>query len=295
MIRILTASHFGSKTVHTKRYDFAYMPKREFDAFCDTYDNKDDHVAIVGETLLNEVKYADFPCVTWHCVDERGDVHLRIELSDAIFLESTVNQSYGNMAEPHEPNVYFEVSKKLYGYTVGYIYVGTDEKTGKEQFVTYKKHMLLPLLFMSVFLLMLIILLRGCISHTLMPIDETPTETELSYEDYVPMNTDDDTEEDVKYYDVWMPGDYVISEDCPDVPVYNSDTNTRAFQWDVYVDGNLIGQTKAIVPGAMSNVDLSSLLSEKGEHDISFQLTVLNMDTGVVVGSMIRDGVLTIE
>lgn len=100
---------------------------------------------------------------------------------------------------------------------------------------------------------------------------------------------------DIKYYDFQTQGEYTVSKDSPMIKVWNPETNTRVFEYGIYVDDELLYQTKGITPGNMIEVDCSSLLGETGTHQLLLSLSVLDENTGEVVGEADRQAVLTVE
>ena len=67
------------------------------------------------------------------------------------------------------------------------------------------------------------------------------------------------------------------------------------FKYKVIVDNELLVETQGITPGNMVEVDCSSLLDKKGKHDLVLDLSVLDENSGKLVGQAQRNAVLTIN
>lgn len=178
-------------------------------------------------------------------------------------------------------NVYFKINKPTIGISRKYISVGNGK------FISYGG------LSIKRFMLMIILVLAICLIATY---DRTKCGGAVELEDFLPIDLGSDASDgDIRYYDFQTQGSYTVSEESPYIKVWNPETNSRVFQYDIYVDGELFYQTKGISPGGMFEVDCSSLLGASGEYDLVLNLAVLDESTNEVVGQAERDAVLTVE
>lgn len=176
---------------------------------------------------------------------------------------------------------YFKLTKFKFGLKNGYINVGDE----KNKFILYRKSNL------GFLIILLILLMIGC----LLVFGNNNGKIEL--EDFNPINLYESSESDsnTRHYDFQTLGSYEISEENTYIKVWNPETNTRIFQYEIYIDGELFAETKGISPGNMREIDCASLLQDKGEHELILDLTVLNEETGEVVGQAQRNAVLTVK
>lgn len=189
--------------------------------------------------------------------------------------------------DTHSYGVYLSFGKHLFkmdesssGLHKGYIHIGNNE------FIAYKRSVV-PLI-----IILILVILMGCLV-----LKGYHKNGSIELEDLNPINLVNDTEavSDIPHYDFQTQGSYEISDSNTRIKVWNPETNTRVFQYSVYVDDELIGQTKGISPGNMMEVECESLLGSKGEHELVLDLTVLNEETGEVVGKAQRNAVLTVK
>lgn len=220
-----------------------------------SYEENHENVKIIGSTFLKTVLEPD---------DDMND--------DAVYLQSK--------SEKNNESVYFAVTKPTRKFCKGYIHVGGN------QFIAYKRR-LWPIL-----LLLLLALGLGVCLFLLKPNDSGKRP---DMENSQAIDLSDDTKAVSKTYDFQTQGVYTISEDNPKIKVWNPETNTRVFSYSIYIDDNLIEETKGIAPGNMTEVDCSSVLSQKGEHDLTLSLSVLDENNGTVVGRADRKAVLTVN
>lgn len=117
----------------------------------------------------------------------------------------------------------------------------------------------------------------------------------LELDDFIPIDLENNVETELKYYDFQPQGEYNISSTNSKIKVWNPETNTRIFQYDIYIDNELFHQTKGIMPGNMIEIDCSSLLDKIGEHTLILELSVVDEETGVIVGKAQRNAILNIQ
>lgn len=176
---------------------------------------------------------------------------------------------------------YFQITKPKKGWKRGYICVGDDK------YISYNRFglgVLIPF-FGGLCGILLVCYILGS-NH----------DGVIELEDFVPIDLSGDVSQvEIKTYDFQTQGSYQISSENTRIKVWNPETNTRIFQYDVYIDGELVGQTKGISPGNMMEVECNSFLDKKGDHGLVLDLSVLDEETGEVVGQAQRNAVLTVE
>ena len=174
--------------------------------------------------------------------------------------------------------VYFKLTKSRLCFTKGYICVDNN------RFVAYSwlSFFVIPIIFLTILLLCFIFGNNG--------------NGKIELDDFKPIDLSEDTPAvQPKTYDFQTQGSYTISSDKPKIKVWNPESNTRVFKYKVIVDNELLVETQGITPGNMVEVDCSSLLDKKGKHDLVLDLSVLDENSGKLVGQAQRNAVLTIN
>lgn len=173
---------------------------------------------------------------------------------------------------------YFKATKPKKCFKRGYICVG-DKK-----YVSYSIFGLPALLIVLLLVLFLCFFLGN------------DGDGKIELDDFKPIDlSQDEPAVQTKTYDFQTQGSYSVSADKTKIKVWNPETNTRIFKYNVYVDGELLAETQGITPGNMVEIDCSSLLDKKGEHDLVLDLSVLNEETEELVGQAQRNAILTIN
>ncbi len=154
----------------------------------------------------------------------------------------------------------------------------------------------IPVAKRPIIFIVLMLLVAMCILVGLMVFRNGREASKIDMEDLNPIDLTNDTETtNIPSYDFQTQGSYSISDSNTKIKVWNPESNMRVFQYAVYIDDELVSETKGISPGNMVEVDCKSVLSEKGDHDLALDLTVLNEETGDVVGRAQRNAVLTVK
>lgn len=212
-----------------------------------------------------------------------GNEHVRVIGTTRLkkISENKMNDVDTYLRGGHSKPIFFRMTKPRKGLCRGYISVGDDK------FVAYHW-------FSFISLVPWILFLFAVLALCFVLGNDSNGKIELA--DFVPIDLSNDTSTaEIKYYDFQTQGSYEVSEENPKFKVWNPETNSRVFQYSIYIDGELFTQTKGITPGNMIELDCHSLLDKKGDHDLVLDLSVLDENTGEVVGQAQRNAVLTVR